>query len=391
MLCEVSRPSFPGVVPARLPLYLALGLSWLPRVPQDGATQAPPAASLSAPLAQREDLTASGLAFIELVAEPERVLVGQPFELRLRFGLQPEFLSASLVQLFRQSLDVPVQAFVPAWDEGEDLRFLPEEGAAGTLRFALGEEIHAARRAEPQKRDGHEYAVFEHARRAVVTRPGERTLAAPVLAFAYATRFGEDFVQGRVPLDRREALVRGHEARLIVDPPPEAGRPDSFSGAIGPCRVTATAEPQDLRLGESLALVLHVEALEPWMDLSTCEAPAPGPLPDLRLVGTLLEHEPHGIRVRYDLVPMREGALEIPALAFTSFDPRPPAGYRRVETQPIPLVVRAPPGEPEPARAPAARPTEPLPKPAVPLAVVVTGALALGGLLLLLLWPRRKG
>lgn len=385
----VPPPSALPVPRARLSSRAACGLCLLPLLVgrQDGATDAP----LTVPLAQAEDLSRSGLAFVELGAEPASVLVGQPFELRLRFGLQPEFLRASLVQLFRQSLDVPVQAFVPAWDEGQGLRFLAEEGERGTARFALGEAIRLARRAEPLTRDGHDYTVFELTRRAVATHAGELTLAAPVLAFAYATRFGDDFVQGRVPLDRREALVRGSPLRLDVAPPPEAGRPEGFSGAIGRCEVRASAEPQDLRLGQSLALVLAVEAREAWMDLSTCEPPVLGPLPDLRLAGTLVEREAHALRVRYDLVPTREGALEIPALAFTTFDPEPPAGYRRIETQPIPLVVRAAPDEPRAVSAPpAAAPAAPR-KPALPLSVLLGGGLALLVFLVVLAWPRRSG
>lgn len=299
-------------------------------------------AGLPQEIARAEDVTDSGLAFTELVASRDTYLLGEPFALRLRFGVEREALRTRLVPLFQRPLDVPVQVFAPALERLEGVRFLapstPETGAS----FVLDETIARATPTADEQRAGRTYAVFEYARDAVAIRTGEIVLDAPLLGFAHATRFRDDFVTGSVPLDRADVLVRGRALRLTILPLPEEGRPADFSGAIGRFAIRAQAEPRELEQGQSLKLSL---AITGDGDLSSCAPPDLSGLEGFHLQGQLVERGAAELTVLYDLAP-EAGVASVPPIRFTCFDTTPPAGYRTIETPPIPLTVHGPASRP---------------------------------------------
>jgi hypothetical protein len=299
-----------------------------------------------------EDASAAGLAFVESVLEREDVLLGEPVTLRLRFGFEREFLERNLVQLFQRELDVPAQLSAP-WLTALDgaLALAHVEPVAGA-RVALGEEIVLAVPRGEQRRAARDYRVFELTRTFVPARTGEFALEEPRLRFAHATHFGDDFVQGRVPLDRRDAYVRGPGARLTVRALPEQGRPPEFTGAIGRFTLRATAEPRELASGASLALTLVIEREGPLGSLAEVREPRLDDLPGFHLRGQLAEREERRLSVRYDLVPDGPAVRAIPPVRFAYFDTTPPAGYRVLASEPIPITVRGSRVEPEaPAQA----------------------------------------
>jgi hypothetical protein len=352
-----------------------------------GRQEERPRAPLALPrdLARAEDGTGSGLAFVELDAARDTYLLGEPFVLVLRFGLERELLRSELVQLFQRTLDVPAQVFAPALERREGALFLDESEPETGASFALGETITRAERASDVERGGRTYAVFEYSRRIAATRPGELALEPPVLGFARATTFGEDFDLGRVPLDRRDVLVRGTAADIHVLPLPEEGRPAEFTGAIGRYSIHAVAEPRELAAGGSLALTLRIEAAGRAGDLSQCPAPDLEGLPGFHVRGSLVEHEPIRLTARYDLVPLDESVTAVPPIRFAFFDVTPPAGYRTIQTEPIALRVRA-------AAAPPADalPPDPSAPPSWPSLLAVGGvAVALTLVLALALRKRR--
>lgn len=305
---------------------------------------------LPAEFARATDVTDEGLAFVELGAARDTYLLGEPFALRLRFGFERELLRSGLVQLFQRPLDVPAQVFAPALELLEGVQSLdagePEVGAS----FALGESITRAAPLADEQRAGRTYAVFAYERRVAALRAGELELGAPLLGFAHATRFQDDFVLGAVPLDRRDVLVRGRAARITILPLPEEGRPAEFTGAIGRFTLRASAEPRELVQGASLKLSL---ALEGEGDLSRCEPPDLHDLAGFHLQGSLVERGAARLEAVYDLAPLDARVLEVPAIRFAYFDTTPPAGYRTIESQPIPIVVRAPEGSSPAAQEPA--------------------------------------
>ncbi|HEX6883050.1 MAG TPA: BatD family protein [Planctomycetota bacterium] len=335
-----------------------------------------------------EDLGASGLAFVRLASARDTYLVGEPIELELILGLEREFSSGSLVQLFPRPLDVPVQLFAPALEPREGLRFRPAAEPAGGATLALGETIVRAERRGAETRDGRTYEVFALRRTAVGTRPGTLELEAPVLTCAYAREFADDLLHGRQPVDRNPARVRGAGLRLTVLPPPEEGRPPEFTGAIGRVSLAAEVEPRALAQGEALVLTLTIEAQGELHDLAAAEPPDLAHLAGFHLRGVSTERAPARLVARYELVAERAGELEIPPLTLATFDLEPPAGYRRVASEPIPILVR--PATETPAPQPPARadPAAPEPGPRAPFFLVPGTSLLV--ILIVVLHRRRR-
>lgn len=283
-----------------------------------------------------EDLTKRGVAFVEHGTGRDTFVVGEGFELALVVSVERTFLEQQLIQLFQRKLDLPVQVQAPWLQalDGLELGAFPEP--ADGARLALGEELVRARRLPDETREGRAFARFELARPCRATRVGPLLLAAPVLRLAYADTFADDFLEGRVPRDRHDALVHGKARALTILPPPEEGRPLDFSGAIGSFTLTARASRTELAVGESLTLELEVAGSG---DLSDALAPRLEGLDGLRILGELLEREPVRLVARYDLVPERPGTLTIPAQSYATFDTSPPAGYRSVTSAPLTLSV----------------------------------------------------
>jgi hypothetical protein len=271
-----------------------------------------------------EDLTRRGLVFVEHGGGRDTFVVGESFELTLVLALERAFLEEKLIQLFQRKLDLPVQVQAPwlAALEGAELGAFPE--VADGVRLALGEELVRARRLPDETREGRAFARFELARPCRATRVGALLLAAPVVRLAYAETFADDFLEGRVPRDRHDALVHGTPRALTILPPPEEGRPPDFSGAIGSFTLTQAA-PTSATVGEAFELWLEVAGQG---DLSDALAPRLEGLVGFHVLGELVEREPGRLRARYDLVAERAGELPLPAQRYVTFDTTPPAGYR---------------------------------------------------------------
>jgi len=284
-----------------------------------------------------EDLTSRGLATLELGLTRDTFVVGETFELALVVSVERTFLEQKLVQLFQRKLDLPVQVQAPwlAALDGVELGPFPEP--ADGARLALGEDLVRARRLPDETREGRAFARFELARPCRATRVGPLLLAAPVLRLAYAETFADDFLEGRVPRDRHDALVHGAARALTILPPPEEGRPLDFSGAIGSFTFAARASRTELAVGESLTLELEIAGSG---DLSDALAPRLEGLDGLRVLGELVEREPMRLVARYDLVAERAGRWSVPAQTLATFDTTPPAGYRTLSSAPLELTIR---------------------------------------------------
>ena len=313
--------------------------------------------------------------------------MNEELRLELRFGFERAFLASDLVQLFHRELDLPVQVVAPWIDALPGARVVPlVPPAPGSppvdlVSFALNEQrAHARRLEEPAHgRTGFELVALE--RRYLPERAGTLSIPAPSMHFAYATRFREHLFTGRVADDRIEASVRASALELRVLPLPEDGRPAAFSGAVGSFAVHAEADPRDLRAGQSLKLELVIEGSG---NFETLIAPRLDRLEGFHVYGKVEERSPGRRRVTYDIAPLDQGVKAVPAIPFGYFDPNPPAGYRSVETRPIPILVRPEPLPPVPAPAP----PDTRPKgDAVPIWAWATGAFALA----LVVWLLRAG
>jgi hypothetical protein len=273
---------------------------------------------------------ADEVAFVEASAGRTTYYVGEPVRVRLALGVRRELLEDGLVQLFRRPLDVPMQLTAP-WLRGlPGAPALPEAPASTGVTLALNEEVVRVHASEERISGGARYAVFELERAFLPERAGELVFQAPELRLAWATRFEDDFLDGRVPADRRELVVHGAPLTLSILPLPEEGRPPGFAGAVGRFSVSAAVQPYEVDLGQSMELTLTVggegqRGEPPRLDL-----------PGFHVRGVIRR----GDAFVYDVAPRTAEVSEVPALPFAYFDPGPPAGYVSAASEPLPIRVR---------------------------------------------------
>jgi len=296
--------------------------------------------------ARAREPAAATRAFVEVTTPRPEVYVHEPVPLRLRVGFDRAFFEAHAVPLFRQAMDVPVQVRA-SWIhalEGTTALPVPETAGGPTLSFALQDGVVRGRRVADVVRDGVPFTVIEVERRYLPERPGTLAVPAPSLRFAHATRFEEDFLGGRVALDREDVRVEGRPLVVEVRPLPEAGRPGEFVDAVG--RFTLDASVARANGGARplyrLTLVIRGEG-----NLATLTPPGPDRLPGFHVYGTIDDEGDPVRKVVHEIGPL-DGVTTVPSVPFAFFDPLPPAGYHVVRTPPLALGGGVP-GAPAPA------------------------------------------
>lgn len=292
------------------------------------------------------DLQGGEHAFVEVAVDGDTFWLQQPLDVTLRFGFAAGFAEEGLIAMFARPLDLPVQVRWSWVAAPMGAALLPAADAAGgaRVRFALDDEVALATRGEPTERNGKTFTTFTVKRRVVATSSGELTIAPPVLRFAFATRFDDDFVNGRVAADRHEGCVRAETRTLHIRPLPATGRPPEFTGAVGTFAVHARASTAVVRAGDDMRIVMTVSGTGNLSEF----APPTLTLPGLHAYGCVSEVRDGARVLTYDVTPLRTDVVEVPPLAFAFFDPTA-GGYRTIHTDSLALTVR--PGD---ERAPAA-------------------------------------
>lgn len=297
---------------------------------------------------------AEARAFVALEPAPTPCYVGQVLTLRLRVGIDARFFADHGLQLFHRRLDVPVQVDV-AWptEPAATPRDDADPAPGPRLTLALGDAVVAAARAEDEVRAGRTFTVVTVTRSFLPAQAGDVALAlapgtaAARLRFAHTTRFEEDFVQGRVGVDRHEVTLESAPLTLRILPLPEAGQPEGFSGAVGQFTVRAETSAQQVDAGASFPLTLHIEGTGNLHAF----APPPLRLPGFHARGSIDTKTAGRRTITYDVAALQASTAGVPAIAFAFFDPTPPARYRTVTTTPLPLVVKPTASGPAPEEA----------------------------------------
>jgi hypothetical protein len=338
------------------------------------------------PLEGARDMSGEGRAFVETVIDGDSFYLQQPIQVRLRFGVERQFLEKDMLQLFRRPLDVPVQLQAPWLESLSDTLVRKPSGVAEDdatrarhLSFAFDELITDGARLENTSIDGSAFTVLEIETTWIPTALGKLDVPAPILRFAFATGFHDDTWTGRVPSDRHDAFVKGPPRTLSILPFPEQGRPPEFDGAVGHFTLQTEASPLELVAGGSLKLTIKILGDG---NLELLHAPPIEALEGFKVLGqvdaTTDKQQPTFV---YDLAPESENVIAIPSISFAYFDPSPPASYRLAHTHPIPIEVHKRRGS-GPGKADGSEPVEP---------VLWVGALVLTSLLIVLgLRLRRK-
>ena len=201
------------------------------------------------------------------------------------------------------------------------------------------EDVEAPQQLVPEQRilDGVPYTAYMLRRRALFAlRPGSAVIEAAEVQVL--TGFGMLFSRGT---SRRSSQA----LHLEVQPLP-AGKPASFdSGNVGQWRLTASAEPLAIAVGQPLTFRVVATGKGNVRDL---HLPALGALSGVRAYDptttdkeSIERGQVNGTRtVEQLLVPERTGAVEIPALTMEIFDPYQKQ-YRTLRTDPIAVQVMA--------------------------------------------------
>jgi hypothetical protein len=210
--------------------------------------------------------------------------------------------------------------------------------------------------AEPQGEvatlDGERFQRFPVARKLLFpTRAGTLTIPAAGFKIGVAGQGFFDAGPGEVARSSEPVTV-------TVEPIPET---PGFSGAVGRFRAGATLDKNKVAIGEAATLRFKVEGTGnlKWVDKPP-ELKVPGAKVYPPTVKSDLKAGPEGIAGsktwEFVIVPETAGALDVPPLGFSYFDPA--AGkLARAETRPLPLAVEGAMGV---AAAPAASAAAPL-------------------------------
>jgi hypothetical protein len=277
-------------------------------------------------------------AFVEMATDRNTYFVQEPIRLVVRLGIERAFLEKNVQQLSVQSLDVPVQLVARWLDDLPGAVVLHSEDPGRDVRqsLALNDGRGLAARVDDRTVDGRAFTVLEIERRYLPSHAGELVIPEPSLRYLYATRFEEDFVNGRRAADQQEALVRGAPLTLRIEPLPDAGRPAEFTGAVGRFTIADQASPRELTVGGSLKLAVTIEG-EGNLELS--EPPRLSALEHFHVYGKIEETSKARRTITYDLMPLSADVTEVPQIPFAFFDPVARA-YRSLRTPAIPIMVR---------------------------------------------------
>ncbi len=358
--------------------------------------------ALGAPGAARggeEDPGADGL-WLHARVEPAEPWAGEAFSLVLEVEYDPTLLPARLVPTFRQPLDLALALEAP-WLDGlaGAVALGPAPGAAvapgaggapGGATLVLNARVVRAAASTAAVEGGR--VTLRLARRYALRAPGRHPLAPPRVRYARATRFGEDVLFGRVPLDREDVERAGAAPVLRIRPlpPPPAGAAP-VSAYVGALRLDARLEAGASEPAQGVRIRV---AAEGDGDLAALEPFGAAAFPGFDLLGVAERPAERGRAWLYEVAPRAAADARLEALAVWVFDPRGAGAWREVASAPLDLRppgprgegVGAPPGGPAP-EAGAGRERGDRgegPAPAV--------WLALGVLVLLLLgWGVRRG
>ncbi len=296
------------------------------------------------------------------------VYSGQALPLGLQIVVPEAWLDGPLLQLFPQRLDLPIQ--VAAFEALESGRLQPltdpseADGGPGAVASAsrsivLDGSITPATGPVLSVSPMGRMATFHVVRTYVAPRAGVYELPAPSAHYAIATEFRDDFVQGRVPVDRRTVDRQGAGTSLSVLELPEAGRPIEFNGAVGRYQLHTQGSPSEVSAGEAFTVDVEVECAGGRADLD----PRAVYLEDSDAFGEqgrTTTHHGTGQVITLSLVALQEGQQALPKARLAYFDPTlDPPRYEWAVADGVPIFVLPP--APQAAAANGSEPSPPKP------------------------------
>lgn len=285
--------------------------------------------------------------------EAEALKPDPKLKLKLRIPDEPVFVGQQVPVEIEWWVDERLQQSIQSYeirsglfDDPDTFRFLPDQKNPGnqqTLNIQTSEDqLILPAQAREEREDNNRYVVITSERTLIPLRAGQFRLEGATVNANEVTSWRRDLFGGRRPAATRPIFAKDSDRTLVVKPPPAAGRPASFSGAVGKGFSFAVETDRSVvQAGDPIVLTFTVSGsgeLGP-VGLPSLEDLLPPDrfrLPDNEIAGQVVAG------TKAFRVPVRvidETVTEIPALPYSWFDPEL-AEYQTTYSLPIALSVR---------------------------------------------------
>jgi hypothetical protein len=283
----------------------------------------------------RSTADAGDLLSIEVVGEPSRPYVGQPLELTLRIAIKP-FQDRAIGQLNEQQMWSLVDVKNSQWGPfGDELAALLQRGKLPRTR--------------QEQRAGGTVFVYEVTRTIWPPKAGPAEIGDVRIRMTYplGIRVVQNvFFERELALtDSRPLVVPASAKDIVVQAPPEQGRPAGYAGAMGDFVMEVSALPTTVAVGDPVTLTIAItDRTVGGSNMDTLQPPAlageQALTKDFRVPNEALSGTVSGRTKRFTVTvrPLRAGQLAIPAIAFPFFDPKAGA-YRITTSKPITITA----------------------------------------------------
>lgn len=281
---------------------------------------------------QRSD--AGELLSAEAYGQPPEVTIGEPLELVLRIAIKP-FKDRVHGQLNEADMWMLVDVANSSWGVFE-------------TEIAMLRQRNEAPRVQQEVRNGERMFVYEVSKRIFPPKAGTPDIGEVRIRMTYPMALREVqglFLERQLTISQSRPLsVSVKPADIEVLPLPDAGKPASFTGAVGRYAIAVTAKPTEVAVGDPITLTLTITDLEGGANLESLQPPALAAQADLakdfRVPTDAISGVVSGNAKRFTLTvrPLRAGTPAVPAVEFSSFDPKSRA-YATVRSQPVPITV----------------------------------------------------
>lgn len=186
------------------------------------------------------------------------------------------------------------------------------------------------------------------------TRPGELALGPAELSCSLLLKrqsrrrsrsgfdsfFGDDFFDSFFGgYDKKPITVNAPEIKINVLDLPEAGRPESFQGALGNYRFNVQAAPRNVKVGDPVTVKMQIFGSG---NLNTVNEPVFEPADGFKIYDPQIKQTDQGKVFEQIFMPVSDEVTEVPAVEFSFFDINK-GEYRVFREGPFPITVE--PGE----------------------------------------------
>lgn len=281
---------------------------------------------------QRSD--AGDLLSAEVFGKPSEVTIGEPLELVLRIAIRP-FRDRVYGQLSETDMWMLVDVANSDW-------------GVFANEVAMLRQRNEAPRVQQEARNGERVFVYEVSKRVYPPKAGVPEIGDVRIRMTYPTALREVqglFLERQLTISQSRPLsVAVKPAGVNVLPLPEAGRPPSFSGAVGRFGIAVTAKPTEVAVGDPITLTLTITDLQGGANLETLQPPAVAAQAELtrdfRVPTEAISGVVSGNAKRFTLTvrPLRAGIAALPAIEFSAYDPQA-KDYVTTRSQPVPVTV----------------------------------------------------